>query len=224
METKVSEKYIFKYIRDSLESFKTKEILINHARYHHNCLYRQAPSIIRRGILSLEELQKLGILELSTRELNNYDDIESHVNGTRYVSVSVQGLTDLYPYEEEFLSNRPSDIDFVISNRIVAGRNTFNYGNEFLVKSRINPEDIISLDIRLIKYLEENYKTYQPNSKKHQIILKEIIERYNYLHDIAQTLIDTNSSILLREMSNENTKQSLDIIKITTSSKILILK
>ena len=100
----IKEKYILEYIRNMLYacSYAIKNIDDNAYQYHHNTAYEYAPSIIKYGILSIEELNSLGIRSYSKDYLKFIDDIESHVNGKDGISLSVTGLTDLYKDEDEY--------------------------------------------------------------------------------------------------------------------------
>ena len=47
---------ILEYIRDMLNDYKTKTVEVNNAMYHHNTSYSKVPTVLKYGILSLNEL------------------------------------------------------------------------------------------------------------------------------------------------------------------------
>ena len=133
----LEEKYILEYILDILNDYKTKKITINDYKYHHNTSYFDAPSVIRYGILSLLELNALGVKNFSQEVLDIMSDTDSHINGTNAISLSVVGLKDLYHNESEYSPYSSTQVDFLISNEIKAYRSTLHYGNEFLCYNKI---------------------------------------------------------------------------------------
>ena len=146
----LEEKYILEYIRDILNDSKIKLALINDAKFHHNTSYEDAPSVCRHGILSLADLNKLGIKKYSEDFLRIMNDTESHINGVNAISLSVVGLKDLYSHEEEYCPFSPDQVDFLISSDIKASRTSTHYGNEFLYYSRISVEKLRSIDFRIL--------------------------------------------------------------------------
>lgn len=205
----LEEKYVLEYIRDMLNTFKMSSKEVMNARYHHNASYENTISILRYGILSNINTNKLGLTNYSDEDLKIMNDITSHVNGNDSISLSVVGLKDLYPGEDEFNPYSPNYVDLIISNDIEAKRDSTRYGNEFLVKDKICTEKIKSIDIRLLNLMEE--KNYN---------IKEIIKKYNYLKDIALIIKVLNLDILLREMSNNNLKLNID--NVSKTPKILL--
>ena len=94
----IEEKYIPEYVGDMLSSLKcgTEQVSNTNAKFHHNTDYEQVPSVIKYGILSLQELNKLGLKNYSEKLLKLMSNIDSHVNGDTGISLSVTGLEDLY--------------------------------------------------------------------------------------------------------------------------------
>ena len=88
----IREKYVLEYIKDILSTYSYALKNVDDAKYHHNASYKDARFIIKYGILSMEEINKLGIKSYSEEDLNLMDDIESHVNGKDGVSLSIVGL------------------------------------------------------------------------------------------------------------------------------------
>ncbi len=76
-EVIIKEKYVLKYIRDMLYtcSYVIKNKGDKTYQYHHNTAYEYAPSIIEHGILSIEELNSLGIRSYSKDYLKFIADI-----------------------------------------------------------------------------------------------------------------------------------------------------
>lgn len=196
----IEEKYIYEYIIDRLNKLKDKDIIIEDARYHHNTNYENMPSIIKNGILSMQSISDLKIKNYSDEILKIMDDTSSHINGKNGISLSVVGLTDLYRDELEYDPFDSDKIDLLITNEIKASRNSTHYGNEFISHNDIAPNMIKSIDIRLLKYIE--------NSKN----ISDIIKKYNCLKEIALSLKKSELNIPIREMSLDN--MSLDINKL----------
>lgn len=212
---KVDEKYILEYVKDLLNDFRIKKEEISNARYHHNTSYSDAPSIIRYGILSLNDLNKFGIKKYSLTHLHIMGDTSSHINGNDKISLSVMGLTDLYKDEEEFDATGELCVDFLVTSDIKARRDNTNYGNEYIASS-LMPDTLRAIDIRilkLIRYIEAEKLNYKFNRE----CLDKVVSEYNSLKDIALTIKETNIDIPLREMSGDF---SLDIDKISDTPKI----
>ena len=205
----LEEKYVLEYIKDTLTSLKTNAKEVVDAKYHHNAGYKNISSILRYGILSLLEANKLGIIKYSDEYMHIMNDITSHVNGNDSISLSVVGLSDLYPREIEYNPYNPNYLDLVISSDVKVMRSSINYGNEFLAYNKINPDKIKSIDIRLLNLMK---------SKKCDN--KDLIKKYNYLKDIALIIKELNLDILLREMSYDNL--TLDIDKVSKIKQIVI--
>lgn len=205
----LEEKYVLEYIRDMLSTLKTGAKEVTDARYHHNASYEKIPSILRNGILSLLETNKLGITKYTDQDLDILNDITSHVNGNDSISLSVVGLTDLYPNEDEYNPYSPNYVDLIISSDVKARRSSTRYGNEFLVKDKISTDKIKAVDTRLLRLMEE--KRYD---------VKVIIEKYNHLREIALIIKELNLDVLLREMSEDNL--TFDIDKVSKTPQIVL--
>lgn len=216
METiKLEEKYILEYIKDILNDSKEQNREVTDYRFHHSSSYKNASSIIKNGILTIEDLNKLGIRNDSKEELERLNDIESHANGISAVSLSDPLVDDLYIGEEKYDTYSPNNVDFLISNSVQAGRYGINWGNEYLSYKSITNDKYKSIDIRLINLFEEIEKT-----KNYSI--KEAIENYNELRAIALSLKEAKLDIPFREMSKENEIITLDKDKIIELPKIIL--
>lgn len=204
----LEEKEVLEYIKDVLYSYKTSFKNIND-KYHHNSDYQDASSICRHGILSIVDLNKLGIRNDSNEIIKTLGDIESHINGNDKVSLSIVGLNDLYRDEFEYNPYKPDLVDFIVSDEIEAIRLSTHYGNEFLSNS-INVDKLRSVDIRLLELI---------NKKDSSI--NNIIKKYNCLKEVALEIKKRKLDISLREMSKD--KFNIDIDKIS-QTPILELK
>ena len=213
----LEERYILEYIKDILNDIKIKSYIVNNAKYHHNADYRDASSICQYGILSLVDLKKLGIKNYTDEFLKKMDDIESHINGSNAISLSVVGLQDLYPNEDEYDPFVPNQVDFLVSSEIKTGRSSINYGNEFLSYNSIGVDKLRSVDIRLLKLIELVEKGYASNNYS----IESVIRKYNYLKNIALTMKHFQLDIPLREMSYQD-NSSMDLDKLSSLPKLML--
>lgn len=199
----IERKYILEYIRDTLAGVKIKSINITDAKFHHCTKYQDAASILKYGILSMEDIKKLGLKDYSQEIMEIMKDTESHINGIDAISLAVVGLDDLYPNEDEFNPYSPENVDFLIDSQVQASRSTIHYGNEFLSKESITLDKIKSADIRILEYLNKinSYANYT---------LESALKKYNCLKDIAITIKKSQKDISLREMSNSNITMDID--------------
>lgn len=213
----LEEKNVFEYIYDNISGIRLCGKEVENARYHHNTTYNDAVSICRYGILTLLDLNKYGIRTVSEDFLKLMSDIESHVNGNNCVSLSVVGLDDIYPNEDEYNPFIPSHVDFLVTSDIKAGRSSIHYGNEFLSHSSIKKEELRAIDIRLLKLMELQ-DIYRNESSA-----ESILKKYNHLKNIALEIKKQNLDIPLREMS-ENSIFELDLNKLVNQPKLVLKK
>lgn len=214
----IKEKYILEYIRNMLYacSYAIKNIDDNAYQYHHNTAYEYAPSIIKYGILSIEELNSLGIRSYSKDYLKFIDDIESHVNGKDGISLSVTGLTDLYKDEDEFDPCQSNIVDFLVDENIKTVRNTTHYGNEFISRNKITSDKIVSADIRIINYINNL-------SEKEGKAIFSVINKYNQIIMMSKEILRHNRNIQMREMS-EGVNRKIDVEKMSEMPRLLMIK
>lgn len=217
----LEEKYIFEYIRDILIGSRLEKLQIKDDGYHHNSSYKDAPSIVKNGILSMQEMNNLNIKKYSDEELDLYDDIESHINGKDGISLSKVGLTDLYNDEDEYNPFCGDCVDFLVSNRVNASRHTEHYGNEFIAKGKIDKKEIKSIDIRLIEYTDKIYR--QKSVIRNIENIDSLIAKYNQVKNIAIALKENGNYIPFRETS-ENKDFVMDVDKLASNPKIRIKK
>ena len=190
-------KEVVNFIKEVLYKSKLEFKNIDNAKFHHNAMYEDGASICQYGILTISDLNKLGLKKYSDEDIKILGDIESHINGYDKVSLSIIGLTDLYKNEFEYNPCKADYLDLLISSEIVAGRHSFHYGNEFLHLGSIGNDKIKSIDIRLLDLINiiENSNGYSTD---------ELIKKYNYLKDIIITLKKLKLNIPIREMSLDN--------------------
>lgn len=214
----IKEKYILEYIRNMLYacSYAIKNIDDNAYQYHHNTAYEYAPSIIKYGILSIEELNSLGIRSYSKDYLKFIDDIESHVNGKDGISLSVTGLTDLYKDEDEYDPCQSNIVDFLVDENIKTVRNTTHYGNEFISENKISSDKIVSADIRIINYINNL-------SEKDGKAIFSVINKYNQIIMMSKEILRHNRDMQMREMS-EGVNRKIDVEKMSEMPRLLMIK
>ena len=212
----IREKYALEYIRDILSTYSYALKNVDNAKYHHNAPYKDAPLIIKYGVLSMENINKFGIRSYSEDDLILMDDRESHVNGRNGVSLSIVGLTDLYAGEEEYDPFKTEVIDFLIDNNIRAFRSTIHYGNEFVSEGKITSDKIKSADIRLIKYIQDLLKKGRGN-------IEDAVNKYNNLILMSKEIINSNKDIQIREMSDGFNK-TIDTLKISEEPRLILKK
>ena len=213
----LSEKDALEYVYDTLSDVKYNGKEVLNARYHHNTNYKDALSICKYGILTLEDLNYHGIRNDSDEFLRIMNDTESHVNGKSSVSLSVVGLKDLYLNEDEYNPFSPNLVDFLITSDIRASRSSIHYGNEFLSFQSIKKEELRSIDIRLLKLIQLRKLCID-----YSMILS-ILQKYNYLREIAFEMKKQSLNIPLREMSETNIFE-LDIDKLSSKPKLILKK
>lgn len=214
----IEEKYVPEYVMDMLSDCKTgRKEEVKNAKFHHNTNYEKAANILRYGILPLRELNRLGLRHDSEEFLELMDDIESHINGIDGVSLFVTGLDDTDPDKLIFNSKSNSHVDFLVTSDIIAGRCGSNYDDEYICRRPITPDLLRAMDIRLLSYAKEVIQ-HSNNNKN----VNGLIERYNYLKEIALTLKETGLGIPFREVSDDNSV--LDADKVSTMPTLTLKK
>lgn len=212
--------HISELIEEIINDSRTSSVIVPNIEFHHNRSYRNTPSAIKNGILSLSELNKKGIIKLNEEELKKFN-LDDHVNGINHVSIASTNIDykKMYSGEEVYSPYRSSVTDILVSSEIKKRRVATHYYNEFLVPGGIQTEEFRAIDIRILKEIEEviiNRKDKLTHEKT-----QLLIDKYNYLKIIANALIESNLDIPLREMSNENITLDLDKI---AKSPTLVLK
>ncbi len=216
----IEDKYIFEYIKDNLMYFFNSTVDISKAKYHRCSHYKNSLSIIKNGILTLSDLHQLKIKEFSPEELKKFSVTDSHINGIDGVSLAVMGLTDLYENEEEYSPYCINNIDLIIDNRVSANRMTTHYGNEYISHGSISNEMIRAVDIRLFEYINERMRH---SEKINDIEYFKIIEKYNFVREIAKEIIQLDLNIKIRENSTSS-NINLDLEKLSLAPKLTLKK
>ena len=201
-------------IKDILEDCLMKNIIIDNYLYHHNVSYHDTPSVVQNGILSLKEQNKRGITNYSNEVLKVLDDTSSHVNGIDGISLSIVGLNDLSKNEEEYDPFNSNCVDILLSDEIKTMRNSKHYGNEFIASRIILPDKFRSVDIRILKYIQELLQKDELSDQE----LNKLIDKYNNLRKIAYELVLTGYLVPIREMSFDNIL--IDTYKLSKAPKI----
>jgi hypothetical protein len=186
------------YVKNTLDNSKTNFDHVTGAKYHHNTKYCDASSVIRFGILTMSELNRLKLRHDSPESLKIMNDTLSQVNGLNGVSLAVTGLDDLYPDEDEFDPFLSDAVDFRIADTISPrpGRNSTKYGNEFIYPGVVRPEEFRAIDIRILEYIEQLENNVSNMGSRS---IEELKNNYNNLLDMLKVLKDANLDIPVRE-------------------------
>lgn len=186
------------FVKETLIDSKTKFDENIKAKYHHNTKYSDSVSVIRLGILTMSELNKLKLRHDSLDSLIIMNDTLSQINGLDGVSLAVTGLDDLYPDEDEFNPIDANVVDFRISSEIFPrpGRNSMKYGNEFIYPGIVKPEEFKAIDIRIFEYIKQ-LENNESNMGCRSI--EELKNHYNTILDMLKALKESNLDIPVRE-------------------------
>lgn len=203
----LEKKYALEYVKDILNDVRLKETNIKNAKYHHNTSYSDAPLVCQYGILSLQDIKKHKIRDYTDEFLERMSDIESHINGSDSVSLSVVGLTDLYPNEDEYNPHSPNLVDIRVSSDTNAYRSTLHYGNEYICRESIGIDKLRAIDIYLLELISIEKD------------IDKVIEKYNNLIRICISMKKMNLDIPLRELSFD-TNHALDIDRLSQHQKV----
>ena len=205
------------FVESSISSCLTAPLIVSDDKFHHNTKYKDAVSIIRNGILSPSELNKLGVEGYDDDIVQTMDDIESHANGSESISLAVVGLEDIAPDEFEYDPFSEKHVDILITSDIRARRVSTNYGNEYLSDRSIDTDKFRAIDIRLLSLIQ----TIRENTNVESSSVSELIDNYNKLRDMAKLLRERKLGVPLREMSSEEAL-AIDIEKISSMPKVKI--
>lgn len=186
------------YVKNTLNNSKTNFDEVTDAKYHHNTKYCDASSVIRLGVLTMSELNKLKLRHDSPESLKVMNDTLSQVNGLDGVSLAVTGLDDLYPDEDEFDPFLSDAVDFRIADTLSPrpGRDSTKYGNEFIYRGIIKPEEFRAIDIRILEYIEQLENNVSNMGSRS---IEELKNNYNNLLDMLKVLKDANLDVPVRE-------------------------
>ena len=202
--------------------------------FNHNTAYNKLGSIILSGgLCSIRELNKRSIEKTgkalyTKEELNRLDGDFHFATGTDGISFSKTNLDDLYPDEWEYEPLNNKNVNIIIpDNKEIReiykiGRNSYNYGNEFVSKKPILPiDEFIAVDFRLLSYIKENLSN--ENSDKFAKMVIETINKYNSLLSSAEIVYKDNLKMPFRENS-DNLNRGLDTERLAKSPQIILVK
>lgn len=197
-DIKLDRSDVVDYVKNTLDNSKTNFDHVTDAKYHHNTKYCDASSVIRFGILTMSELNILKLRHDSPESLKIMNDTLSQVNGLNGVSLAVTGLDDLYPDEDEFDPFLSDAVDFRIADTLSPrpGRDSTKYGNEFIYRGIIKPEEFRAIDIRILEYIEQLENNVSNMGSRS---IEELKNNYNNLLDMLKVLKDANLDIPVRE-------------------------
>lgn len=215
----LDEEHVLDYVENNINSCLSEPVLVVDDKFHHNTRYKDAVSIIKNGILSMSELSKLGIETYSDELLTTMSDIESHANGSESISLAVVGLTDLLPDEFEYDPFSEKHVDFLITKDITARRVTTNYGNEYLSDDSIYTDKFRAIDVRLLSLVQSIRE--KKDKELCNSSVRELLENYNRLREMARLIKDMQLDVPLREMS-KNEGIALDIDRVSSMPKVKI--
>lgn len=208
-EIYIDEDKLYEYIVDMLYSSKDGIQKLKKLRFHHNIDYKDARSVFKYGILSVEDY----CLIVEGRKLEPetkicLSDPEGHANGYDGIAVADPLMIDQDRNKFVYNSSLPHKIDLSLCESVIARRNTINYSNEFLVTRPIEPSKIVAVDIRLIKNTYCDIMHNESAAEKRE----RILTYYNYLREVAVAMNNYQIDAPLREMSRE--ELTLDLEKI----------
>ena len=201
-------------VKDIIEDCLIRNIVIDDYLYHHNVSYQNTPSVVQNGILSLREQNERGITNYPEETLRILDDTSSHINGIDGISLSVVGLDDIARNKDEYDPFNSSYVDILLSKEVKTMRNSKNYENEFIADRIIMPDKFRSVDIRILRFIQELLKKEDLSKED----INNLIDKYNSLRKIANELVLTGNLVPIREMSYDNIL--LDTYKLSNAPRI----
>lgn len=176
------------------------------------------------GHIHLPIVKENGQIILQRRTIYGAEDrinIENLFNKARLYNKNIfdccDRKKDLYPNEYEYNPFTPSKVDFLVSNDIKAGRSAIHYGNEFLSYSSISADKLRSVDIRLLKMIE----LMSTGASVDNCSVTDIVEKYNYLKEVALAILHSQLDIPLRETSYHD-NSLIDIEKLSSGPKLVL--
>ena len=109
-------------------------------------------------------------------------------------------------------------VDFRIADTLSPrpGRDSTKYGNEFIYRGIIKPEEFRAIDIRILEYIEQLENNVSNMGSRS---IEELKNNYNNLLDMLKVLKDVNLDIPVRETFGGF---SIDKEKMSECSRIVI--
>ena len=166
-------------------------------RYNCNVAIEDIPSVLRLGLLCKDKKVKICEGRELTKEEYAYYTSDHHVNGVDSISLSRMDIDFSKMYRDEDWYDASSGIlaNLVISNSVKASHVTHHFYNEFLAYDSIDPKYFEAIDVRVLR-------AYQSNKlDSEEFIIKNLLNQYNSLIDIAKTMKELGINIPLRESS-----------------------
>ena len=161
----------------------------------------------------------LGVEGFDDEMIKTMDDLDSHANGSESISLAVVGLDDLNPDEFEYDPFSEKQVDILITSEIVARRVTTNYGNEFLSDKSIDVDKFRAIDTRLLSFVQTIRE--KTGEEVFDSSVRELLDSYNKLRDMAHLIKKIQLDVPLREMSG-NESLEIDVDKISNMPKVKI--
>ena len=215
----LNSEHVLDYVEENIEECLGDKAVVEDDKFHHNIKYKDAISVIENGILSPSELNKMGVEGFDDEVIKTMDDLDSHANGSESISLAVVGLDDLNPDEFEYNPFSEKQVDILITSDIVARRVTTNYGNEFLSDKSIDVEKFRAIDTRLLSFVQTIREKTSEDAFDGSV--RELIDNYNKLRDMAHLIKKIQLDVPLREMSG-NEGLEIDVDKISNMPKVKI--
>jgi hypothetical protein len=211
----------YRFIRENLYSCKKEHLELVDDSFHHNISYKDAPNSIKFGLLSYKLQKLVKNKQITQKEYALFTD-ECHVNGIDRISIASTDSEDIDKNKFNYNPYSSNMVDIIISKDVPASRNTKNYSNEYLVKDIISQKYFKSMDIRLLQIINDIKKSVDITELEYLIL--KMIECYNYLIILADTMINYNyQKIPIREMS-DNKIVDLDVKKLSKLPLLEICK
>ena len=221
MET-IKESYAITHICGNICKIMESAGDISDAKYHHTTSYKDAISVCKYGILTLKELNERGIRHDGEETLRKLSNLDSHPNGIDGISLAIDDVNDVTK-KDMYDPRYPTSVDFRISSEVLAYRSSANYDNERICRGSIALSEIKAIDIRMRELCD--WLLYTRKLAYNNVTIQTIVNKYNHLIDLAQTLVNGKLDIPLREMSDEDYSiYHIDPIKLSEQSKISITK
>ena len=152
---------------------------------YHNSSYKVMRDVLRCGVLSVNEMYRLGIRENNNQGIDN-------VNGTD--SISISKVEDYNPKKDFYYDSKSEHFTRIVVDKSLYNvrnicRNSHNYCNEYLVKDSIPVEYFKAIEERLLGYL------LQTGKGKYSPTLDQFIEMYNHYMDMLEYMVTNNIDI-----------------------------
>lgn len=214
----------YKLIRDNIYSCIVNDKNVHDVKFHHQLKWKRLLSALKYGLLSYSLYTKeVEGRELTKEEKYRYSD-EYHVNGLDFISLSSMDIDFSKMNKHELLWDTYYGIypDIIVSSKVNAYKVTRNYFNEFLVSDRIPINMFNSIDSKLLRIFNFDFKNKEKNSEEFKINL--LIKYYNYLIEVAKYIEENNLDIVIRETSEVTNKDENNKALVLDRKKVIQLQ